>query len=163
MPIRSGQSPEEWIHILTKFITSCGYTLDKFFAIGNWCRYESTLLRLVEHVIAIDVNDLSKQAADAVIIQAMLEETKEPISSIHTVFLISGDSDFSDTVKLVQSRGRQVFLIHGEYSRTSSKLLDIVDHCSSFNEIFGRKRKCEVQLGPSSSRYIRYISNPVKK
>lgn len=152
MPIRGGQSAEEWLNILTKFISSCGYSLEKFFAIGNWCRYESTLLRLVEHVIAIDVNDVSKQAADAVIIQAMLEETKEPISSNHTVFLISGDSDFSDTVKLVQSRGRQVFLIHGEYNRTSSKLLDIVDHRSSFNDIFGRKRKSGEQLGGSSSK-----------
>lgn len=152
MPIRGGQSPEEWIHILTKFITSCGYTLDKFFAIGNWSRYESTLLRLVQHVIAIDVNDVSKQAADAVIIQAMLEETEQPIRSEHTLILISGDSDFSDTVKLVQSRGRQVFLIHGEYNRTSSKLLDIVDLHSSFNDIFGRKRKSEGPLGGSSSK-----------
>jgi Cft2 family RNA processing exonuclease len=156
MPIRGGQSPEEWIHILTKFITSCGYTLDKFFAIGNWCRYQSTLLRLVEHVIAIDVNDVSKQAADAVIIQAMLEETEQPIRSEHTLILISGDSDFSDTVKLVQSRGRQVFLIHGEYNRTSNKLLEIVDYRSSFNDIFGRKRKSEAQHGGSSSKR-RYI------
>ena len=152
MPIREGQSPEEWIHILTKFITSCGYTLDKFFAIGNWCRYESKLLRLVEHVIAIDVNDVNKQAADAVIKQAMLKETEQPIRSEHTLILISGDSDFSDTVKIVQSRGRQVFLIHGEFNRTSNKLLEIVDHRSSFNDIFGRKRRSEDPHGGSSSK-----------
>jgi uncharacterized LabA/DUF88 family protein len=79
----------------------------------------------------------------------MLDETER---SEHTLILISGDSDFSDTVKLVQSRGRQVFLIHGGYNRTSNKLLEIVDHRSSFNDIFGRKRRSEEQLGGSSSK-----------
>jgi hypothetical protein len=153
MPIQGGQSPEKWLHILKNYISTCGYNLEKFFAIGNWCRYESTLLKLVEQdVITIDVNDASKQAADAVIIQTMLKETEDPIRSEHTVFLISGDSDFSNTVKLLQSRGRQVFLIHGEYNRTSNKLLEIVDHRTSFNDIFGRKRRSEEQLGGYSTK-----------
>ena len=129
------------------------YTLQNFFAIGNWSRYEPTLLCLAQHVIIIDVNDINKQAADAVIIQAMMEKMEEPIRCKHTFILISGDSDFSDTVKVAQSRGHQVLLIHGEYYRTSKKLLQIVDHHSSFNELCRRKRRSEEErLGGSCSR-----------
>jgi len=135
---------------------SCGYVWEKFFAIGNWCRYECKLLRLVELIIAIDVNDSRKQAADTVMIQAIEEETVKNISetSPHTVFIITGDSDFTNTVKSVQSRGYQVFLIHGNLSSTSKKLLETVNMSSSINDVLGnrRKRKSEYELGGSTSR-----------
>jgi uncharacterized LabA/DUF88 family protein len=156
MPIPCEQTPEVWFHTLKDFITSCGYVWEKFFAIGNWRRYESKLLRLVEHVIAIDVNDSRKQAADMVIIQAIQEETVKNISetSPHTVFIITGDSDFTNTVKSIQSRGYQVFLIHGNHSSTSKKLLEAVNMSSSINDVLGnrRKRKPEDELSGSTSR-----------
>lgn len=155
MPIPSEQTPEGWFRTVKDFITSCGYAFEKFFAIGNWCRYESKLLRLVEHVIAIDVNDNTKQAADKVMIQAIQEETLQLISenSPHTIFLITGDSDFTHTVKSVQSRGYQVFLIHGNHSSTSRKLLEAVNMSTSINDVLGnRKRKPEDLVGSSSKR-----------
>ena len=83
-----------------------------------------------------------KQAADQAIIKKLEQQTlyksKDPLKE--TIIIISGDSDFIQTIKSIKSKGYKVLLIFSKNS-TSRKLLNSVDEYISVCDLLPKFKK----------------------
>ncbi|KAI8902764.1 hypothetical protein BC833DRAFT_231570 [Globomyces pollinis-pini] len=117
------------------FLQTNGYLLESFNAIGNLS--QAPALRLIlEHLALVDVKNQNKQAADDHIISHMEFFTRAITpKEQHTIFLVSGDSDFIPIVKEMKLRGYKVNIVYRSTIAASSKLLNRADQLFKFSEI----------------------------